>query len=92
MNFGGVENMLGGLMQLMKARFPDENIADILQAATQLGAANRLDREAHAARQEVPDANSGQGFSPNNRSSSQSSHHLLSRQNESNEENDGRRD
>ncbi|GKV09619.1 hypothetical protein SLEP1_g21091 [Rubroshorea leprosula] len=73
------------LGKLMKARFPDENITDILQAANQLGAANRLDRE-------VPDANSGQGFSPNNRSSSQSSHHLLSRQNESNEENDGQRD
>ncbi|GKV15602.1 hypothetical protein SLEP1_g26379 [Rubroshorea leprosula] len=40
----------------------------------------------------VPDANSGQGFSPNNRSSSQSSHHLLFHQNESNEENDGQRD
>ncbi|GKV13761.1 hypothetical protein SLEP1_g24743 [Rubroshorea leprosula] len=80
-----VENMLSGLMQLVKARFPDENITDILQAANQLGAANRLDRE-------VPDANSGQGFSPNNRSSSQSSHHLLFRQNESNEENDGQRD
>ncbi|GKV41629.1 hypothetical protein SLEP1_g49135 [Rubroshorea leprosula] len=39
------ENMLSGLMQLMKARFPDENITNILQAANQLVAANRLDRE-----------------------------------------------
>ncbi|GKV15229.1 hypothetical protein SLEP1_g26029 [Rubroshorea leprosula] len=84
--------MLGGLMQLMKARFPNENITDILQAANELAAANRLDREAHAARQEVPDANSGQAFSPNNRSSSHSSYHLLSHQNEGNEENDRQRD
>ncbi|GKV30650.1 hypothetical protein SLEP1_g39439 [Rubroshorea leprosula] len=70
-----MENILSGLMQLMKARFLDENVIDILQAANQLGAANILDRE-------VPHANSGQGFSPNNRPSSQSSHHLLSRQNE----------
>ncbi|GKU89600.1 hypothetical protein SLEP1_g3723 [Rubroshorea leprosula] len=70
-----VENMLSGLMQLMKARFSDENITDILQVANQLSAVNRLDRE-------VLNANSGQGFSPNNHSSSQPSHHLLSHQNE----------
>ncbi|GLU15331.1 hypothetical protein SLE2022_318300 [Rubroshorea leprosula] len=40
-----VENMLSGLMQLVEARFPDENITDILQVANQLGAANILDRE-----------------------------------------------
>ncbi|GLT83468.1 hypothetical protein SLE2022_017560 [Rubroshorea leprosula] len=80
-----VENMLSGLMQLMKPRFPDENITDILQATNELAAANRLDRE-------VPDANSGQSFSPNNRSSSHSSYHLLSHQNEGNEENDRQRD
>ncbi|GLU03820.1 hypothetical protein SLE2022_209960 [Rubroshorea leprosula] len=40
-----VENMLSGLMQLMKARFPYENITNILQDANQLCAANRLDRE-----------------------------------------------
>ncbi|GLU15633.1 hypothetical protein SLE2022_321060 [Rubroshorea leprosula] len=40
-----VENMLSGLMQLMKARFPNESITDILQAANELAAANRLDRE-----------------------------------------------
>ncbi|GLT86947.1 hypothetical protein SLE2022_050530 [Rubroshorea leprosula] len=80
-----VENMLSGLMQLMKARFPNENITDILQATNELAAANRLDRE-------VPDANSGQPFSPNNRSSSHSSYHLLSHQNEGNEENDRQRD
>ncbi|GKV24788.1 hypothetical protein SLEP1_g34357 [Rubroshorea leprosula] len=80
-----VENILSRLMQLMKAKFPNENIIDILQVANQLVATNSLDRE-------VPDANSGRGFSPNNRSSSHSSHHLLSHQNESNEENDRQRD
>ncbi|GLT94154.1 hypothetical protein SLE2022_119100 [Rubroshorea leprosula] len=43
--FSMMENILSELMQLMKARFLDENITDILQAANQLGAANRLDRE-----------------------------------------------
>ncbi|GKV07132.1 hypothetical protein SLEP1_g18934 [Rubroshorea leprosula] len=79
-----VVSMLSGLMQLIKARFPDENITDILQATNQLAYANRLDRE-------VLDANSRQGFSLNNRFSSHSSHHLLSHQNESNEENDEQR-
>ncbi|GLT45969.1 hypothetical protein SLA2020_197620 [Shorea laevis] len=40
-----MENVVSRLMQVVKARFPDENITDILQAANQVGAANRLDRE-----------------------------------------------
>ncbi|GLU22201.1 hypothetical protein SLE2022_382930 [Rubroshorea leprosula] len=40
-----VESKLKGLMQLIKARFPDENITVILQAANQLASTNRLDRE-----------------------------------------------